>query len=421
MSGVANDQWQRPGMPGPGAIAGDPRLAPVEPGSRAPEGATPAAQLDGFDEGWFAARARPGIRALRAYDPGHDLVGLRHRFDARGLVELGSNENPYGPSPAACDAVRDHLHLLHRYPDPLGARLRQALGDRYAIDPARILLGNGSHELLMQLAQVFAGPGDEVVFSRYGFAVFALAAQAAGAMPRVVEALPRTAEMPLGHDLEAIAAAITPATRLVYLANPNNPTGTWFGQAALQRFMVRVPPDVLVVLDEAYAEMAEVAVDCASGLALQAAHPNLVVTRTFSKAYGLAGLRVGYLIAAPGLVAVMDRVRESFNVNALALAAAEAALADTAHLRKTCEGNAAARAELSRALRARGVPVLPSQTNFILAEFGARAASVEAELIERGVVLRPMGGYGLAEWLRITVGTAEENARLLATLDEVLA
>ncbi|MGQ4659403.1 histidinol-phosphate transaminase [Lysobacter sp. F6437] len=368
----------------------------------------------------FESRATPGIRRLRPYDPGHDLVALRQRFGT-DLLELGSNENPYGPSPAARDAMLGQLDALHRYPDPLGAGLKRALAATHGVDPAQILLGNGSHELLMQLAQVFAGAGDEVVFSQHGFAVFAIATRATGATARIVDALPRDAAMPLGHDLDAIADAITPATRLVYLANPNNPTGTWFGRVALEAFMTRVPTGVIVVMDEAYAEMADTDADCACALPQLATHPNLLLTRTFSKAYGLAGLRVGYLVGASGLVAVMERIRESFNVNGPALAACEAALGDTAHLQWASERNAEQRTALTDALRARGLAVLPSQTNFVLAEFGPGTAGIETALIERGVVLRPMGGYGLSEWLRITVGSADENRRLLAVLDEVLA
>src|SRR5690606_38790150 len=197
-------------------------------------------------------------------------------------------------------------------------------------------------------------------------------------------------------------------------------TGTWFGNDAFAAFMADVPAQVLVVVDEAYAEFVD-APDCASALALTATHPNLVVTRTFSKAYALAGLRVGYAVAHPELVAVMERVRESFNVNAPGLAAAEAALADAAHLRASVDGNREQRQALAGALRARGLAVSPSQTNFLLVEFGGQAARIEAALVERGVILRPMGGYGLGECLRITVGTAGENARLLAALDEVLA
>lgn len=371
------------------------------------------------DETWFASRASRGVQGLRAYDPGHDLVAFRRKF-GDDLVELGSNENPYGPSPAARMAVLDQLHSLHRYPDPLGLDLKRALATKHGIDVGQILLGNGSHELLMQLAQVFAGKGDDVVFSRYGFAVFALATQCAGAQARVVDALPRShPTMPLGHDLDAIAVAVTPATKLVYVANPNNPTGTWFGREALEAFVSRIQDDVIVVFDEAYAEMAD-APDYASALPLLARHPNLAVTRTFSKAYGLAGLRVGYLMAAPGLVAVMERVRESFNVNGPALAACEAVLDDMVHLQWSLERNATERVSLSEALQQRGLRVFPSQTNFVLVEFGPNTALIEAALTAQGVVLRPMGGYGLGDCLRITVGTQDENQRLLAALDKVI-
>ena len=232
--------------------------------------------------------------------------------------------------------------------------------------------------------------------------------------------------MPLGHDLDAILAAITPATRLVYLANPNNPTGTWFGREAFAAFMAKVPAEVIGVMDEAYAELADDGdTDVASGLPLLARHANLVVTRTFSKAYGLAGLRVGYLLAARGLVAVMERVRESFNVNGPALAACEAALGDEAHLDWGRTRNREQREQLAEALQARGLRVLPSRTNFLLVDFSrqgnaARTVQVEAALISRGVVLRPMAGYGLPEYLRITVGSQSENRALLSALDDVL-
>ncbi|HEY4555319.1 MAG TPA: aminotransferase class I/II-fold pyridoxal phosphate-dependent enzyme, partial [Lysobacter sp.] len=222
------------------------------------------------------------------------------------------------------------------------------------------------------------------------------------------------------HDLDALLAAITPATRLVYVANPNNPTGTWFGAEAFGAFMARVPPGVIVVMDEAYAEMADPAAGTDARRWLPR-FPNLVISRTFSKAYGLAGLRLGYLLGAPGLVAVMERVRESFNVNSLALAAGEAALRDREHLERACACNARERTALAARLRERGLRVLPSQTNFLLVEFGADTPRVEAALLERGVVLRPMGGYGLPWFSRITVGTADENARLLAALDGVRA
>lgn len=366
----------------------------------------------------FEALARPGVRDLRAYDPGHDLVALRRRFAEAQLVELGSNENPYGASPRAKQAVVDALEGIHIYPDPLGGDLKRSLSEAHGLEASRILLGNGSHELLMQFAQVFTGRGDEVVASKFGFAVYALAAQAAGATLRPAAALPREAAMPRGHDLAALLQAIGPRTKLVYLANPNNPTGTWYGAAQFEAFLDRVPPGVIVVVDEAYAEFAD-APDYASALPLVARHPQLVVTRTFSKAYALAGLRVGFAVADPGLIAVMERVRESFNVNAAGLAAAQAALADATHLQACIAGNAEQRVALAEALDARGWRVSPSQTNFLLVEFGADAARIETGLVARGVVLRPMGGYGLGECLRITVGTAAENARLLQALDAV--
>jgi histidinol-phosphate aminotransferase len=364
----------------------------------------------------FEALANPGIRGLRAYDPGHDLVALRRAHADGLLVELGSNENPCGPSPAAKQAVLETLGQLHRYPDPRGGDLKRALSAKLGVDTTQLILGNGSHELLMQFAQVFAGPRREVVASQFGFAVHALAARAAGAPLRVAPAFARDAAMPRGHDLDAIAGAISPETALVYLANPNNPTGTWFGADAFAAFMARVPPSVLVVVDEAYAEFAD-APDYASALALQPGHPNLVVTRTFSKAHALAGLRVGHAIAHPDCIAVLERVRESFNVNMAGLAAAEASLGDEAHLRRSLASNAGERELLAAALRERGYFVHPSLANFLLVEFGPETPRIEAGLLERGVVLRPMAGYGLPECLRITVGDPGGNRRLLAALD----
>jgi histidinol-phosphate aminotransferase len=371
-------------------------------------------------ESRFDALAQAGIQGLRAYDPGHDLIALRRRFGEAALIELGGNENPYGPSPAARAAALDALNALHRYPDPLGGDLKRALAAHHGVDIAQILLGNGSHELLMQFSQAFAGPGVDVVASRYGFAVYALATQAAGATLRVAEAHPPAHPMPRGHDLDAIAAAVTPATRLVYLANPNNPTGTWFASAALDQLLHALPRDVLVVVDEAYAEYV-IDPELPSAVALLPRHPNLIVTRTFSKAYGLAGLRVGYALAHPELIAVMERLRESFNVNSVGLAAATTALTDQRHVDWARDRNAVEREALAGSLRERGHFVHPSQTNFLLVEFGANTAAIEAALVARGAVLRPMAGYGLPDCLRITVGTGDENRRLLGLLDEIAA
>ena len=360
----------------------------------------------------------PAVSALRPYDPGHDLVALR-RAATQPLIELGSNENAWGPSPQAVRAVRDCLDALQLYPDPLGGDLKQALAEHHGLVPAQIVLGNGSHELLMQIAQLFAGPQAGVVASQYGFAVYAIAAAAVGAPFTAAAALPATHAMPRGHDLDAIADAIAPDTRLVYLANPNNPTGTWHAADAFAAFMARVPAHVLVVVDEAYAEFAD-APDYASAIGLLGRHPNLLVTRTFSKAHGLAGLRIGYAMGDAGVIGLLERLRESFNVNLPALAAAQAALADADHLGSVVQRTAQARTVLREALLQRGLAVGPAQTNFLLVDLGRDAASIEESLLARGIVLRPMRGYGLPHCLRITVGTDAQNAVLLAALDEVL-
>ncbi|PKM08558.1 MAG: histidinol-phosphate transaminase [Gammaproteobacteria bacterium HGW-Gammaproteobacteria-4] len=367
----------------------------------------------------FDALAQPGIRSLRAYDPGHDLVALRAAHDGT-LIELGSNESPCGIAPGVMDAIAAALPEIHRYPDPRGGALKHALAKAHGVALEQIILGNGSHELLMLLGQVFAGPDAGVVVSQFGFAVYALAARAANAPLRLAAALPREHAMARGHDLDAIADAVDADTRLVYLANPNNPTGTWYSGDAFAAFLAKLPAQVLVVVDEAYREYVT-APDHVSATAWLARDPRVIVTGTFSKAHALAGLRVGYALAAPGLIAVLERARESFNVNALGLAAAEASLAASTHLQQVRVRNGEQRQWLADALRARGLFVYPSQTNFLLVEFGPHTTQIEAKLLERGIVLRPMAGYGLGECLRISLGTGEENARLLAALDEVMA
>lgn len=368
----------------------------------------------------FQALAQAGIQRLRAYDPGHDIVALRKKYADQFFVELGSNENTYGPSPRAREVILDNLHALHRYPDPLGADLKKAIALRYSIKPEQILLGNGSHELLMMIAQVFSGPETEVIASQYGFAVYALAAQCAGAKLVVANALASDAEQSRGHDLTALLAAVNEKTRLIYLANPNNPTGTWFSSNAFSGFMAKVPSDVLVVVDEAYLEFVTVP-ELQSALALINQYENLIVARTFSKAFGLAGLRIGYIAANPECVAVMERVRESFNVNLLGLAASEAALKDEPHLQWVVEKNAAERKWLMEQFEHRNLKCGPSQTNFILVDFQKDSAVIEAQCVAKAVVLRPMRGYGLPNCLRITVGNRDENRQLLTILDEVLA
>lgn len=362
-----------------------------------------------------AALANAATRALHAYDAGHDLPALRKRF-GKVLAELGSNENPLGPSHLAIAAIQAALPVVFRYPDPQGAALKAALARYLVVNATQITLGNGSHELLMLIAQSFADAATSIVFSEFGFAVFQIATAASGAHAIRVPALLRDhATMPLGHDLHAMAGAIRDDTRIVYIANPNNPTGTWFNDAALEKFLERVPHTTLVVIDEAYQEYV-VDSKLSSALRFLSRHPNLIVTRTFSKAYALAGLRVGYAVSAVEVASVLERLRESFNVNSLALAAAEAALADQAHVARSKLWNLPEREWLSEKLRARGFRVLPSQTNFLLIDFDRDAAPIERALFERGVIARPMGGYGLPQCLRISVGTRAENQRLLEAL-----
>jgi histidinol-phosphate aminotransferase len=361
------------------------------------------------------ALANVATRRLGAYDPGHDLPALRRRFGS-ALAELGSNENPLGPSARAVAAIQAALPDVLRYPDPKGGSLKAALAAHLGVGVEQITLGNGSHELLMLIAQCFADASVSIAFSEFGFAVFPIATAAAGARAIRVPAFARDrAGMPLGHDLEAMAEALRGDTRIAYLANPNNPTGTWFDDAALERFLSCVPPTTLVVVDEAYHEYVTAA-GLTSALPYLSRHPNLIVTRTFSKAYALAGLRIGYCVSAAEVAAVLERLRESFNVNGLALAAAEAALADQAHVARGRSWNLGERNWLADRLRADGFHVLPSQTNFVLVDFGRDAAPIERALFERGVIARPMGGYALSQCLRISVGTRADNERLLEVL-----
>jgi histidinol-phosphate aminotransferase len=362
-----------------------------------------------------AALANAATRKLRAYDPGHDLPALRLRFGS-ALAELGSNENPLGPSPRVAAAIQSVLKEIPRYPDPKGGALKAALASQLHVDPTQITLGNGSHELLMLVAQCFADASVSIVFSEFGFAVFPIATAATDAHAIRVPALPPDhPTMPLGHDLDAIAAAIRPDTRIVYLANPNNPTGTWFDDVAMEKFLSAVPQTTLVVIDEAYREYVTDSA-LSSALRFLPRFPNLIVTRTFSKAYALAGLRVGYAISSPEVASVFERLRESFNVNLFALIAAQAALADQEHIRAGREWNEHERNWLTQELQKRGLRTIPSQTNFVLIDFRRDAAPIERKLFERGVIARPMAGYGLTEFLRISIGTRAENEQLLAAL-----
>lgn len=365
-----------------------------------------------------AELASASVRSIAPYQPGKPVSELARELGLTDIVKLASNENPLGASPAALAAMQAALAEAGVYPDGSGHALKQALAARYGLAPAQLTLGNGSNDVLVLLAEAFLTPGTDAVMSQYCFAVYPLAVQATGARLIVVPAHPATHEtMPLGHDLDAMLAAVTPATRLVFVANPNNPTGTWVQAAALEAFIARVPATALVVLDEAYFEYAAGA-GCGDGFSWLTRFPNLVVARTFSKAYGLAALRVGFAASHPDVADVLNRIRQPFNVNSIALEGARAGLGDSAHIARSVALVAAERPRLSRELAALGLTVLPSAGNFVLAGIGsaARAAALNDYLQRRGLIVRPVGNYGLAEYLRITVGRSDENTRLLAAV-----
>ncbi|MFO7706501.1 MAG: histidinol-phosphate transaminase [Halopseudomonas sp.] len=364
----------------------------------------------------FLSLALPGVQKLSPYVPGKPVEELAREFGLRAedIVKLASNENPLGPSSAALEAIHSACAELTRYPDGNGFLLKQALAERLGVGTAMITLGNGSNDILELITRAFVSPQHEVVFSEHAFAVYPIVTQAVGARPVVVPA------RDWGHDLDAMAAAITPATRLVFIANPNNPTGTWIERPALERFLAKVPEDVIVVLDEAYTEYVETG-EVPNGLDYLPAYPNLLVSRTFSKAYGLAALRVGYGICQPPIADAMNRVRQPFNVNSLAQAAALATLQDEAYLAESRRINREGMAQLEAGFTSLGLSWIFSRGNFIAVDLGREAAPVFQGLLRQGVIVRPVANYGMPNHLRVSIGLPEENQRFLEVLGQVLA
>ncbi len=368
----------------------------------------------------FEPFAAPGVRGLSPYVPGKPPETLEREFGVKDAIKLASNENPLGPSPLARAALAKAIENVGHYPDGAGHALRSKIAAMHDLEIGQVTLGNGSNDILVLLAEAFLTPGLEAVMSQYAFAVYPSAAQACGATMRIVPARGATHVQPLGHDAAAIAEAVGPKTRIVFLANPNNPTGTWLEEGELSDILAAIPPEVIVVLDEAYHEYSA-PLGVPDGTRWLARHPNLVVTRTFSKAYGLAGLRVGYALSHPDVGDLLNRVRQPFNVSVPGLAAAAAALEDRAHLDATLALNRAGIERLRVALPALGVGAPASAGNFILADLARPAAPVNEALLRRGVIVRPVGNYGLPNHLRITTGTEAQNERLLAALSAVLA
>ncbi|AFL74075.1 histidinol-phosphate transaminase [Thiocystis violascens] len=362
----------------------------------------------------FLALAAPWIAGLTPYVPGKPISELERELGIRDSVKLASNENPLGPGPKARAAIAAMLDEIGRYPDGGGFELRRALADFHNVSPASITLGNGSNDVLDLVARTFLQPGVESLFSEFAFAVYPIATQAVGATARVAKA------RDYGHDLNAMASLVTDQTRVVWIANPNNPTGTWLSAQALKSFLGALPKTCVVVIDEAYTEYVSEP-DFPDTTHWIESCPNLIVTRTFAKAHGLAALRIGYGISDPRVADLLNRVRQPFNVNAMAQAAAAAAIADREHVRASVELNRAGMRQLTEAFVRLGLDYIPSVGNFVTLNLGRPAGPINDALLHRGVIVRPVGNYGLPNHLRISVGLEQENARFIDALEDVLA
>ncbi len=357
----------------------------------------------------------PALQHLPVYQPGRPIeeVARELGLDPAGIIKLASNENPLGPSRLALAAMREAVKQVNLYPDGNAYYLKQKLAEKLGLTPASLILGNGSNEVIEMAGHALLSPAAEVVVSQYCFAVYPIVTALFGAKLVVVPA------KNYGHDLDAMLAAITPATRIVFVANPNNPTGTTAGREELGRFVNAVPAHVLLALDEAYIEFLDEVTDLLPEIR-NGSRPNLLLMRTFSKIYGLAGIRIGYGIGHPDLIAALEKIRQPFNLNAVAQAGALAALDDLKHVEKTRRVNTRGLRLYTRTFRKLGLEFVSSLANFILVRVGD-GQRVFRELQKLGVIVRPMGGYQLPEWIRISVGTTKENQRCLEALKTVLA
>ncbi len=361
----------------------------------------------------FLSLAKTGVQGLQPYQPGKPIDELKRELGLTDVVKLASNENPLGLSPRVKKVLIENMDALTRYPDGAAFELKQALAEKLAVHPSQIVLGNGSNDVLDLIGLCFLNENVSAVFSEFAFVVYPIMVQYLGAKPIQVHA------KNWGHDLDAMFAAIQPDTRIVFIANPNNPTGTWLEHEDLHAFMLKVREDIIVVLDEAYAEYSHDN-DYADGLVLQKEFPNLVVTRTFSKAYGLAGLRVGYSISSPEIADIINRVREPFNVNTLGQLAAVEVLKDTEYLEESIRVNDAGRKQIEAGFESMNVSYIPSQGNFITFDTQQDAMAVYKKLLIKGVIVRPIVPYGMPQHLRVSIGLESENAVFLQALKQVL-
>lgn len=368
----------------------------------------------------FLDLAAPGVRGLRPYEPGKPLAELERELGIRSAVKLASNENPLGPSAKALAAVREMVSELYRYPDGNCFALKSALSVRHNVLMDSLTLGNGSNDVLEMVARAFLTPDNEAVFSEHAFAVYPIVTQAVGATSRIAPAQDGSSGVEFGYDLEAMKSLVGKRTRVIFVANPNNPTGTWLRSADLDEFISAMPKHVLVVVDEAYFEYVEEQ-EYTSTIPWVERYPNLIVTRTFSKAYGLAGLRIGYSVSHPDVADLLNRVRQPFNVNSMAEIAALAALDDESHLQRSRRMNRDGMKQLTEAFSDMGLKYIPSVGNFVCVDLARDASQVNESLLLSGVILRPVASYGLPNHLRITVGSKQDNQRVIEALGKALS
>ncbi len=368
----------------------------------------------------FHKLATPGVRQLKPYQPGKSIEDLERELGLSNVVKLASNESPLGPSPRVKQAIGSSEIEIGRYPDGNGHRLKWELAKKLGVQAQQISLGNGSSDLLDIIARVFLQSGCEAVFSQHAFAMYPIVTQAVGAAARVVPALGADSDMPGGHDLAAFGLNINADSRLVFIANPNNPTGTHLAEHELEVFLSSLPSNIVCVIDEAYFEYVD-APDYPNSLQWLDKFPNLIVTRTFSKAYGLAGLRVGYCVSSIEIAELINRVRQPFNVNSYALIAAEAALLDESHLEKSVNLNTQGLVYLSEAIRSRSLDILPSVGNFLCIDLKRPVEPIYRALLRCGVIVRPIQNYELPNHIRVSVGTKEDNTIFINALDRVLS
>lgn len=358
--------------------------------------------------------ATSGVAGLQPYHPGKPIEELQRELGLDEIIKLASNENPLGPSQKVLDAIASTKDLS-RYPDGNGFNLKKALADKHNINMDRITLGNGSNDILEMVARAFVNTEHQVIYSQHSFAVYPIVTQAVGAEHIVVPA------HEWGHDLPAMLAAITNKTRLMFIANPNNPTGTWINSECLRQLLENVPEHVIVLVDEAYFEYASAEEDYPDSSLWLDDFSNLIVTRTFSKAYGLAGLRVGYGLSHPDIANLLNRVRQPFNNNSLALVAAETALKDEQYIERSVAVNQSGMQELIEAFDKLGLEFIPSKGNFICADFKQPTEGIYQALLKAGVIVRPVANYGMPNHLRISIGLESENIRFIHELTKIMA